>query len=127
MDMTIMYLAAVAMFPLHPGPDLLSALLPALPGDVIKYERMVEILKVQPVRSKENPKNHNLEVTFNLVPDLPRGVEIEWELQRGGLKVGETLNFRLENDNRKNIKWTFKPSERLTKDRYTFMTRIYAD
>ena len=127
--MTIMYLAAVAMLPLHSGTDLLSTLLPALPADVIKYERMVEILKVQPVRSKENPKSHSLEVTFNLIPDLPKGVEIEFELQRGDGtgKVGETVNFRLENDNRKNIKWTFKPSQRLTKDRYTFMIRIPPD
>src|SRR5262245_45048008 len=110
--MTILYLASVALFPLHPGPGLVSTVLPALPADVIKYERMVEILKVQPVRSKENPKSHNLEVTFSLIPDLPKGVEVEFELQRGdgGGKVGDTINFRLENDNRKNIKWIFKPT-----------------
>src|SRR6266545_4559906 len=125
--MTIICLAAVALFPSHPGSGLSGALLPCLAGDVPKYGRMVEILKVESIRSKEDQKRFNLEVTFNLIPDLPKGVEVEFELQRQGLKVGDSFLFRLENDNRKNIKVTFNPKDRLTKDNYTFMTRIHLD
>jgi len=126
--MTIICLAAVTLFPLHPGSEILPAMLPCLTvGDTITYGKMVEILKVQAVRSKEDPKRVSLEITFNLIPDLPKGIEVEFELQRQGLKVGESLLYRLDNDNRKNIKITFNSKERLTRDKYTFMTRISPD
>jgi hypothetical protein len=99
------------------------------PLDQNPYERMVEILKVQVAPAKE-PRRHELEITFNVVPDMPKGVVIFFGLERNQIPVNDESSapvihsFKLENDNRKNIKVRWTPKARLTCDKYMVKTSV---
>ncbi len=108
---------------------LVGALDLAVPPEDLQYERMVEVLKVQVSPSKE-PRRHNLEITFNLLPDMPKGVKVFFELERDGTAQEDESGtpvffpFLLENENRKSIKVVWTPKTRLTCDSYMLKTRI---
>jgi len=87
------------------------------------FEPQVEILKVEvspPLPG--NPRRRTLTVTFNVPPDFPRGIKINFELLRQGPAVGKPVQFTLENEIRKNIKVILGPNERLTADKYCIST-----
>src|SRR5258705_13802658 len=87
------------------------------------HDKMVEIVKVEALPSK-TPKRQTLSITFNLIPDLPKGVKVEFELQCQSIKVGDPLIYTLENETRKNIRMTWTPKDRLIVDKYVLVTRI---
>jgi hypothetical protein len=88
------------------------------------YDRFVEIVKAQAVPAPGAAHRHVVEITFNLVPDLPKGVKIQFELQRQGEQVGDPMFYTLENETRKGLKIAWKPKDRLTTDKYVLVTRI---
>jgi len=96
----------------------------------IGFEPMVEVVRVQSARAAGGAKRTALEITFNLVPDLPKGVRVVFELQRGGLSVHDenganvTQVFTLDSEVRNNLKLAWTPKVRLTCDKYILTTKI---
>ena len=98
-------------------------------SEQIDYDKIVELVKVNAVVAKE-AKHYDLAVTFNLPPDIPKGIKIFFELQRDGVPVtdpngkAETFAFILATENRKGAKFTWTPKVRLTVNKYNFQTSI---
>jgi hypothetical protein len=92
-------------------------------ADELGYDKMVEIVKVVPTRVKG--KAWEIETTFNLVPDMPKGVKINFTLKRDrdGMDV-EAFHFTLADENRKGIKQKWTPKDRLSVGEYYFSTDI---
>jgi len=89
------------------------------------YEQMIEITDVQAIKAA---KKWEIGVTFNLIPDMPKGVKIMFTLQRTSTNQDvESFPFILEDENRKNIKVKFTPRVRVSVENYQLKTEIPPD
>lgn len=100
---------------------------PASALDIVTYPSLVEIVKVEAKPVAGGRGRYKLEVTFNLIPEVPRGAKVEFELQRDGFAVGDSFAYVLETEVRKNLRTTFTPKSRLVTDKYYFMTTLPLD
>ncbi|MBI4586486.1 MAG: hypothetical protein HY717_20945 [Planctomycetes bacterium] len=94
--------------------------------DDVKYGKIVELLTLKAAPAKDNPKLTTIEIVFNLSPDLPKDVKMEFELEYQSEEL-EKAYFQLKDENRKNLKLSFTPKTRLAVDEYFLRTRVRLD
>jgi hypothetical protein len=89
--------------------------------DETKHERVVDILKMQPVKDKDG--HQAIQIQFNLHPQVPKNAKVEFELQYQALEF-DFYHYILKDENRKNLKIEWKPKYRLPVDTYFVRTRM---
>lgn len=107
-----------AFFPaavLTPGGGSRAALWAA---DEINYEPLVEITKIQVNRAPGKARQFSVELTFNLAPEAPKGLNIHFQLLQQGIPLEEVMVYTLASDVRKNLKFTLAPKESIGIDTY---------
>ena len=106
----------------------------------IDFQKVVELHKVvvldgvvtdgkkkKKKKSKKNRRRKTLEITFSVHADVPKGAIILFELEYGGLPFGTPKKYKLEADNRSNLKALWSPKFRVPVDQYYMWTKMPLD
>ncbi len=112
----------------------LAIVVSGLPGrdePLPPFDPVAEILKVDVAPAPGKAKRHKIDIMFNLAPEAPKGIRLNFRIQREGETIvmkwagGNPIyqsQFTLETEVRKGLKFSLIPDERLVSGEYLLTT-----